>query len=191
MLAPAATLVVWILIDLLRGRQATAIGAATAVVVGCVAITPAGGYVSPGWALAIGAVATFPCYFAILWRPRTRVDETLDVLSAHGVAGLTGTLLIGFVAQATWNDGAGNGLFYGDAGQLWSQVVAVLAGPAYAFGMTWLLIKGLGLLMPLRGPEQEEALGMDLTHHGEEAYASGEGAILIGVGSRVGRSPRV
>jgi Amt family ammonium transporter len=191
LLAPAATLVVWILIDLLRGRQATAIGAATAVVVGCVAITPAGGYVSPGWALAIGAVATFPCYFAILWRPRTRVDETLDVLSAHGVAGLTGTLLIGFVAQATWNDGAGNGLLYGDAGQLWSQVVAVLAGPAYAFGMTWLLIKGLGLLMPLRGPEQEEALGMDLTHHGEEAYASGEGAILIGVGSGAGRSPRV
>jgi Amt family ammonium transporter len=57
--------------------------------------------------------------------------------------------------------------------------------------MTWLLIKGLGLLMPLRGPEQEEALGMDLTHHGEEAYASGEGAILIGVGSGAGRSPRV
>ncbi|MEV4418778.1 ammonium transporter [Patulibacter sp. NPDC049589] len=191
LLAPAATLVVWIVLDLVRGRQATAIGAATAVVVGCVAITPAGGYVSPGWALAIGAAAAFPCYFAILWRPRTRVDETLDVLSAHGVAGLTGTLLIGFVAQASWNDGAGNGLFYGDAGQLWSQVVAVLAGPAYAFGMTWLLIKGLGLLMPLRGTDNEEALGMDLTHHGEEAYASGEGAILIGLGSGAGRSPRV
>ncbi|WP_036725874.1 ammonium transporter [Patulibacter minatonensis] len=191
LLAPAATLVVWILIDLVRGRQATAIGAATAVVVGCVAITPAGGYVSPGWALAVGAVAAFPCYFAILWRPRTRVDETLDVLSAHGVAGLTGTLAIGFVAQQSWNDGAGNGLLYGDAGQLWSQVVAVLAGPAYAFGVTFLLLKGLGLVMALRGPESEEALGMDLTHHGEEAYASGEGAILIGVGSGVGRSPRV
>ncbi|CAB4912892.1 unannotated protein [freshwater metagenome] len=191
LLAPAATLVVWIVLDLVRGRQATAIGAATAVVVGCVAITPAGGYVSPGWALAIGAIAALPCYFAILWRPRTRVDETLDVLSAHGVAGLTGTLLIGFVAQSTWNDGAGNGLLYGDAGQLWSQVVAVLAAPTYAFVMTWILIKGLGLLMPLRGPENEEALGMDLTHHGEEAYASGEGAILIGLGPGVGRSPRV
>jgi Amt family ammonium transporter len=186
LLAPAATLVVWILIDLVRGRQATAIGAATAVVVGCVAITPAGGYVSPGWALGIGAVAAVPCYFAILWRPRTRVDETLDVLSAHGVAGLTGTLLIGFVAQSAWNDGAGNGLFYGDAGQLWSQTVAVLAGPAYAFGMTWLLLKGLGLVMPLRGSDNDEALGMDLTHHGEEAYASGEGAILIGLGARTG-----
>jgi Amt family ammonium transporter len=182
LLAPAATLVVWIVIDLVRGRQATAIGAATAVIVGCVAITPAGGYVSPGWALAIGAIAALPCYFAILWRPRTRVDETLDVLSAHGVAGLTGTLLIGFVAQEAWNDGAGNGILYGDAGQLLSQVVAVLAAPAYAFAMTWLLLVGLGKLMPLRGTDNEEALGMDLVHHGEEAYASGEGAILIGTG---------
>jgi Amt family ammonium transporter len=190
LLAPAATIVVWIVIDLIRGRQATAIGAATAVIVGCVAITPAGGYVSPGWALAIGAVAALPCYFAILWRPRTRVDETLDVLGAHGIAGLTGTLLIGFVAQSGWNDGAGNGLFYGDAGLLGSQAVAVLAAPAYAFAMTWLLLVGLGKLMPLRGPEQDEALGMDLVHHGEEAYASGEGAILIGLGAGVGRSPR-
>ncbi len=178
LLAPACTLVVWFVLDLVRGRQVTAIGAATAIIVGCVAITPAGGFVSPGWAMALGAVAALPCYAAILWRPRTRVDETLDVLAAHGVAGMTGILFIGLVAQKSWN-GVADGLFYGDAGQLGSQALAALAAPVYAFVMTVALLKAIGLVMPLRGSEHEEALGMDLTHHGEEAYASGEGAILL------------
>jgi ammonium transporter, Amt family len=107
------------------------------------------------------------------------VDETLDVLAAHGVAGLTGIVFIGLVAQQNWN-GVADGLFYGDAGQLWSQVVAALAAPVYAFGMTSVLLRVLGVLVPLRGADHEEAIGMDIIHHGEEAYASGEGAILIG-----------
>ena len=78
----------------------TAVGAATAIIVGCVGITPAGGYISPGWALALGVIVALPCYAVIMLRPRTRVDETLDVLAAHGVAGFTGILFIGFVAQA-------------------------------------------------------------------------------------------
>ncbi len=141
-------------------------------------ITPAGGYVSPGWALGVGAIAALPCYAAILYRPRTRIDETLDVLAAHGVAGLTGILLLGLVAQESWN-GVSDGLLYGNAAQLADQALAALAAPAYAFAMTWLLLKGLALVTPLRGPDREEALGMDLVHHGEEAYASGEGALLI------------
>ncbi len=181
LLAPAATLVVWFTLDLVRARQITAIGAATAIVVGAVAITPAGGYVSPGWALALGALAAVPCYFAILLRPRTRVDETLDVLAAHGVAGFTGILFIGFFAQQSWN-GVGDGLLYGDAGRLLDQVLAVLATPAYAFGVTFVLLKLVALVSPLRGSEREEALGMDLVHHGEEAYASGEGALLVRTG---------
>jgi len=81
----------WFVLDLLRGRQVTAIGAATAIIVGCVAITPAGGFISPGWAIALGALAALPSYGVIVWRARTHVDETLDVLAAHGIAGLTGT----------------------------------------------------------------------------------------------------
>ena len=81
----------------------TAIGAATAIIVGCVAITPAGGYISPAWAMVLGALAAVPSYFTIVWRTRTRVDETLDVLAAHGVAGFTGILFIGFFAQLSWN----------------------------------------------------------------------------------------
>ncbi len=178
LLTPACTLAVWFVLDLLRGRRVTAIGAATAIIVGCVAITPAGGYISPGWAMALGAIAALPSYAIILWRPRTRVDETLDVLAAHGTAGFAGILFIGFVAQRAWN-GVSNGLFYGHAAQLGHQAIAALAGPAYAFTATFVLLRLMGLVIPLRVTEHEEALGMDIVQHGEQAYATGEGAILV------------
>ena len=178
LLCPACTLIVWFILDLARGRKVTAIGAATAIIVGCVAITPAGGYVSPAWAMALGALAAIPSYAVIAWRTRTRVNETLDVLAAHGIAGFLGIIVIGFVAQADWN-GVANGLFYGNPEQLLDQVVAAVAAPAYAFAATFLLLKLIGLVMPLRATEHEEALGLDVVAHGEEAYVSGEGAILI------------
>jgi Amt family ammonium transporter len=178
LLTPASCLVVWFLLDLWRGGKVTAVGAATAVIVGCVGITPAAGFISPIWAMVLGAVAAVPSYMLIVWRPRTRVDETLDVLAAHGLAGLTGILFIGFFAQADWN-GVADGLFYGDAGQLGAQALAVLATPVYAFCMTWLLLRGINLITPLRAPEHDEALGMDVSQHGEEAYLTGEGAILV------------
>jgi Amt family ammonium transporter len=178
LLTPACTLCAWFVLDAIRGRQVTAIGAATAIIVGCVGITPAGGYVSPGWAMALGFLVALPCYAVIVLRTRTRVDETLDVLAAHGMAGFTGILFIGFFAQAGWN-GVSDGLIYGNAGQLGDQALAALAAPAYAFGATYLLLRLIGAVMPLRGPAREEAVGMDVVHHGEEAYASGEGAILV------------
>jgi Amt family ammonium transporter len=178
LLCPAATLVVWFVLDAIRGRKATAIGAATAIIVGCVLITPAGGFISPGWALLLGALGAIPSWAIIAWRTRTRVDETLDVLAAHGTAGLLGILFIGFFAQESWN-GISDGLLYGNAAQLWDQVLAVLAAPTYAFVMTFVLLKVIGALMPLRVSDREEATGMDVTQHGEEAYVTGEGAILL------------
>ncbi len=178
LLTPACALLAWFVLDVVRGRQVTAIGAATAIIVGCVAITPAGGFISPGWAMALGFLCAVPSYIVIVWRTRAGVDETLDVLAAHGIAGLFGIVFIGFVAQMSWNDTA-DGLLYGDAGQLGSQLVAAVAAPAYAFGMTFVLLKVIGAVMPLRGSDRDEAVGMDIVHHGEEAYASGEGAILI------------
>jgi Amt family ammonium transporter len=178
LLTPACTLVVWFALDLIRGRKVTAIGAATAIVVGCVAITPAGGFISPGWAMALGALAALPSYAIIVWRTRTRVDETLDVLAAHGMAGFVGILFIGFFAEAAWN-GVSDGLFYGNAAQLGHQALAAVAAPAYAFVATFALLKLIGLAMPLRATEHDEAVGMDVTQHGEEAYVTGEGAILI------------
>src|SRR5947209_7835010 len=178
LLCPAATLVVWFVLDLVLDGKVTAIGAATAIIVGCVGITPAAGFISPTWAMALGAIAALPSYALILWRPRTRLDETLDVLAAHGMAGMTGILFIGFFAQHSWN-GVSNGLLYGHGGQLGWQAIAALAGPAYAFAGTWVILRVMGLVMPLRVTAREEALGMDVVQHGEEAYNSGEGAILV------------
>jgi ammonium transporter, Amt family len=178
LLTPACTLVVWFALDLFRGRKVTAIGAATAIVVGCVAITPAGGYISPGWAMLLGALAALPSYAIIVWRTRTRVDETLDVLAAHGLAGFTGILFIGFFAEAAWN-GVSDGLFYGNAAQLGDQALAAFTAPVYAFLATFVLLKLIGWAMPLRASEREEGIGMDVVQHGEEAYVTGEGAILI------------
>jgi Amt family ammonium transporter len=182
LLCPAAALVTWFVLDAIRNRKVTAVGAATAIIVGCVLITPAGGFISPGWALGLGFAGALPCYAVVMWRPRTRVDETLDVLAAHGIAGLTGILFIGFFAQQNWNgltDGIGDGLVYGNADQLWDQVLAAIATPVYAFVMTFILLKAINLVMPLRATERDESLGMDAAFHGEEAYPSGEGAILV------------
>ena len=178
LLCPACTLLAWFALDLLRDRKVTAVGAATAIIVGCVGITPAGGFVSPGYAMALGVFVALPAYAVIVWRPRTRVDETLDVLAAHGIAGFTGILFIGFFAQASWN-GVSDGLVYGNAAQLGDQALAALAAPVYAFVATFVLLKVIGLVMPLRATEREEALGMDVVYHGEEAYPTGEGAILV------------
>ena len=178
LLCPACTLLVWFALDLMRGRRVTAVGAATAIIVGCVGITPAGGFVSPGWAMALGALVALPAYAVIVWRPRTRVDETLDVLAAHGIAGFFGILFIGFFAQASWN-GVSDGLVYGNAAQLGDQALAALAAPVYAFVATFVLLKVMGFVMPLRATEREEALGLDVIYHGEEAYPTGEGAILV------------
>ncbi|MGZ6644332.1 MAG: ammonium transporter, partial [Solirubrobacteraceae bacterium] len=178
LLAPACTLAVWFLLDLRNEGRITAIGAATAIVVGCVGITPASGYLSPIWAMALGALAALPSYALIVWRPRTRLDESLDVLAAHGAAGLTGIVFIGLAAQKSWN-GLADGLLYGHAAQLAWQVAAALAAPAYAFAGTFVILKAIGLVLPLRATAHEEALGMDVVEHGEEAYTHGEGAILV------------
>jgi Amt family ammonium transporter len=178
LLTPACALLTWFVLDLIRGRKVTAIGAATAIIVGCVLITPAGGFISPAWAMALGFLGAVPCYAMVAWRPRTRVDETLDVLAAHGIAGFTGILFLGLVAQIGWN-GVADGLFYGDGGQFWSQVVAAAVTPAYAFIVTFILLKIVGAVMPLRASEHDEAVGMDVVYHGEEAYPTGEGAILV------------
>ena len=178
MLAPAATLAVWTLLDLYRGGKGTAVGAATAIVVGLVAVTPAAGVVGPIGAVALGAAAAFPSYFAILWRARTRIDDSLDVVAAHGVGGAFGALLTGVLAQKAWN-GSVNGLLFGNPRQLLLQAIGVAAVAAYSAGGTFLILKAIALAVPLRATEREEGLGLDVTQHGEEAYARGEGAILL------------
>jgi ammonium transporter, Amt family len=178
MFAPMATLVVWSLLDIVRTKKTTAVGAATAIVVGLVAITPAAGFVSPVSAIVIGGIAAAPSYFALLWRARTRLDDSLDVISAHGVGGIVGALLTGVFAQRVWN-GTADGALFGNLSQLGIQFVAILVTIVYSAVGTFVILKLVGVTSTLRATGKEEGIGMDVTQHGEEAYSRGEGAILV------------
>jgi ammonium transporter, Amt family len=178
MLAPAATLTIWSLLDMVRGGKATAVGAATAIVVGLVAITPAAGHVSPMSALALGGLAAFPSYFALLYRARTKLDDSLDVVAAHGVGGAVGALLTGVFSQKAWSN-ISDGLLFGNPGQVATQAIGIVAVLAYSGVMTFVILKLISAVMPLRADATDEGVGLDITNHGEEAYTSGEGAILV------------
>jgi ammonium transporter, Amt family len=178
-LAPMTTMVVWVLLDYFRTGRATAVGGATGIVVGLVAITPAAGFVSPTGALVLGAIAAFPSYFAIVIRSRTRVDDSLDVFAGHGIGGLTGALLTGVFAQKAWNAAGNDGLLAGNPAQLGTQALGAFSAMLYAGLMTFAILKAMGLVMALRAAPRTEGVGMDVSQHGEEAYTSGEGSILV------------
>ena len=178
MFAPAATLATWTLLDLMRGGTVTAVGAATAIVVGLVVITPAAGYISPLSAIIMGALGAFPSYFALIYRAKTKLDDSLDVVAAHGLGGATGAILTGVFADAAWS-GAGNGLLGGHPTQVLTQAASVVIVLAYSGVATFVILKVLGALMPLRSEARDEKMGLDVLDHGEEAYTEGDGAILV------------
>ena len=178
LLAPAAALASWTLLDLFREGRVTAVGAATAIVVGLVAITPAAGFVGPLAALAIGAIAAVPSYFALIYRARTQLDDSLDVVAAHGLGGATGAVLTGVFADPVWS-GSASGLLSGNPWQVPVQLLSVLLVATYSAGATWGILKLVALGMPLRISSRVEGVGLDVTEHGEEAYTGGDGAILV------------
>jgi Amt family ammonium transporter len=175
MFAPAATLVVWAFLDLVRSGKPTAVGAATAIVVGLVAVTPAAGFISPLSAIVLGAIAAVPSYFALQWRARTSLDDSLDVVAAHGVGGTVGALLTGVFAQKSLN-GLADGALFGNPGQLVVQLTAILAAIAFSGVMSFILLKAISLVVPLRAAVDDEASGLDISMHGEEAYLHSEGS---------------
>jgi Amt family ammonium transporter len=175
MLAPAATLVVWTLLDGFRLGKATAVGAATAIVVGLVAVTPAAGFISPMYAILLGGIAAVPSYIGLIIRAKSSLDDSLDVVAAHGLGGTTGALLTGVFADKSLN-GLADGLLFGNPGQLVTQAIAVGAAIVYSGVVTFILLMLIKLVMPLRAAAADESTGLDLTLHGEEAYMSAEGS---------------
>ena len=169
MLAPAATLIVWTFLDMLRSGKPTAVGCATAIVVGLVAITPAAGFISPMSAIVLGGIAAVPSYLALIIRSKTSLDDSLDVVAAHGVGGTVGALLTGVFADKALN-GVFDGALHGNPGQVGIQAVAVLTAIVYSGGMSFVLLKLISLFIPLRASTADESTGLDVTMHGEEAY---------------------
>ena len=168
--AAAAALLAWACFDLVRSKKVTAVGAATGAVVGLVGITPAAGYVTPLAAIVIGVVCAAISYSAMQLRSRTHLDDSLDVFSCHGLAGIGGALLTGVFATRAANPAGGDGLLAGHPGQLATQALAVLAAIALAAVGTVVTLALVQLTLGARAGVQEEVHGLDLSEHGEEAY---------------------
>jgi Amt family ammonium transporter len=187
MLAPAGTLVAWTFLDIARTGKPTAVGSATAVVVGLVAVTPAAGFVGPMSAIALGAIAAVPSYFCLVLRAKTSLDDSLDVVAAHGVGGTVGALLTGVLANKALN-GTVDGALFGNPWQIVIQATAIVATLVYSGVMSFALLKLIGAIIPLRASATDEGVGMDLSQHGEEAYVHAEGSGLLAYEAR--ESPR-
>jgi Amt family ammonium transporter len=175
--AAAAALVTWVALDLLRNGKATAVGAATGLVVGLVGITPAAGYITVPASLAVGAAAALVSYTAIQIRARTRLDDSLDVFSCHGLAGVAGAMLTGVFATKLANPAGGDGWLAGNPAQLGVQLVAVLAAAALAALGTAAIMTLVRATLDAKAGVKEQLTGLDLSEHGEEAYFGDQGAV--------------
>ncbi len=174
--ATGAAVLGWCLTDYLRRRKTTTLGAASGAVAGLVAITPAAGYVGPMGSIAIGLAAGIVCALAVGLKYRAGYDDALDVVGVHAVGGMLGALLIGVFANTAFNEAGGDGLLAGGGfGLLGRQAVAVGATLAFSFGLSFVLLKVVDLLVGLRVTEEEELTGLDIAQHEEVGYAFAEG----------------
>ncbi|HOI74388.1 MAG TPA: ammonium transporter [Syntrophales bacterium] len=161
---------VWMLLSWLDGRPST-LGIATGMVVGLAAVTPASGFITPLAAMVVGAVAAPLSYYAMRFRDRRKLDESLDVWACHGIASTWGMIAAGLFATTAVNGDGANGLFFGNPGQVGIQIVAILVTIAFSFGMTYVLAKLLHWSMGLRVSPMEEEVGLDISSHGERSYS--------------------
>lgn len=169
--ASAVAGTVWVLIEWGHHGKPTILGAATGAVAGLVAITPAAGYVTVPSSMAIGAGVAFVCYFGVnALRPRFGYDDTLDVFGVHGLGGTWGAIATGIFATKSVNPAGADGLLYGNPGQVVTQLIGVGAGWGVAIVGTFVILKLVGLITPLRVTAEEEIAGLDLALHGEVGY---------------------
>ncbi len=161
----AAGCLSWLLGEWRFQKHPSALGAASGIVAGLVAITPAAGFVTPVWALVIGFAAGVVCYSAVVLKSRIGYDDSLDAFGIHGVGGAFGALATGLFATVN-----GAGLIAGEPKQFMVQIIATVATIVYAFGMTYGLVWILDKVMGLRVADDEELHGLDQAHHGEKGY---------------------
>jgi Amt family ammonium transporter len=167
--AAAAAAVVWMMLAW-RDKKPSVLGIATGAVVGLVAITPAAGFVTPMASIIIGGIGAVVSYYSIQFVKSRKLDESLDVWGCHGMAGVWGALATGIFASPEINP-LGTGLLYGNPSQLVTQLITVVATAAFAFIVTFVLAKVLDTVFGLSVSKEEEELGLDISEHGEQAYA--------------------
>jgi ammonium transporter len=174
--AAAAAGLSWMFVEWFHRGKPTALGLASGIVAGLVAVTPASGYVAPLGALVIGLVAGAVCYIAVSMKPWLKYDDSLDAFGVHGVGGFLGAILTGvFASQALYQAGAGSTdpvgkLNDGQGAQVAVQAIAALAAVAYSFGMSLVLVKAIDLVWGFCATTKDESEGLDRTEHGEVGF---------------------
>ncbi|TEX51344.1 MAG: ammonia channel protein [Actinomycetales bacterium mxb001] len=186
MVATAAGILGWLLVEKLRDGHATSLGAASGAVAALVAITPACAFVAPWGAIIIGLLAGVICAFAVTLKYRLGYDDSLDVVGVHLVGGIVGCLLIGFFATTEVNELGKDGVLYGGGwGLLGVQALGAFAVMAYSFIITLILAFIIKATIGLRISRDDELSGIDVAAHAESAYElgdSGGGGVFAGVG---------
>ncbi len=171
-IAAAAGAMAWVIIEGLHQGKATALGFASGILAGLVAITPAAGVVKPGGAIVLGALATGICYLAIVVKNKMGYDDTLDAFGIHGVGGIVGAIFLVFFIRDSWMAEAST--LAGGSWTVWQQlgvqVTAVLIAVAYAGVGTWVILFVLNKFIKIRASEEAEMRGLDNHYHGERGY---------------------
>ncbi len=170
-LATCAAVLSWVAAEWVHRGKPTTLGAASGAVAGLVAVTPAAGYVGPMSAILIGLGAGIVCYLAVLAKVKMGYDDSLDVVGVHCVGGVWGALATGLFATKAVNAAGGDGLFFGNPGQLGIQALAVLVTLIFSFVVSWILLKILDATMGLRVSTDEEVAGLDISEHQEAGYS--------------------
>jgi Amt family ammonium transporter len=169
-LSAAAASLTWMTIEWVRYGKPSLVGFVTGTIAGLATVTPASGFIGPMGGLILGILAGIVCFTAvILIKQRLLIDDSLDVFAVHGVGGLLGTLLTGFLALPLFG---GLGLAEGMSalGQLWVQFVGVLAVGTWSIVVSFIIIALIKVVTPLRVSEDDETEGLDITAHGERGY---------------------
>jgi len=170
-LSPAAGGLTWVIMEwILRGKP-TAIGIASGFLAGLVGVTPAAGFVNPIGAILIGSITAVCCFFAVSWKAKLEFDDALDTFPIHGVGGTIGAILTGIFATKEVNPAGNNGLLFGNPELLYVQIEGVIITYVITAIGTFVILKILSLLMPLRVKTGIELQGLDVTEHGEEGYS--------------------
>lgn len=162
--------VVWLIIAWTFERKPKFLGLLTGAVAGLATITPCAGYVTTTSAVIIGSISGIVCYIAVAFKNKLGWDDALDVWGVHGVGGILGTICLGIFAVKTVNSAGANGLLHGGSAFFIKQTVAVAAAALYAFVFTYVMLKVINLITPVKVTKENEELGLDEALHGELAY---------------------
>jgi Amt family ammonium transporter len=161
-LASAAAMLAWIMLDAANGKKPSALGACIGAVVGLVAITPAAGYIDYGPSVFIGFIASIISNYAVHWKSKSDIDDTLDVFPCHGLGGIVGMLLTAVFAK-------NGGLITGDSTLFMYHLLGLVIVLVFTFGGSYLLLKLTHLISPLRVLPEHEWMGLDMSQHNETA----------------------